>query len=553
VKTLQDTRRRIALTIWWVAVLGCFSAGRAQEQAACSDCHEQAAKLAQSAHAQVGCATCHPKHESYPHPENIAKPACGQCHQAQAGDFARSVHAQAARSGNAGAPDCAVCHGAAHEAAPARSAGFRASVPETCGMCHSDIAGQFQTSVHGRALAKGVVQAPVCTDCHGEHSIQKPSSSASLVNPNHIRETCGQCHGNVRLTRSFGLPADRVVSFDASFHGLAAAAGSQSVANCASCHGVHNILPSSDPRSTIHPGNLAATCGRCHTGVAATRLALGPVHVWAGRTEPAAVRYVRQIYLVLIPAVIGLMLLFNLGDWLRKLKRLRLDGLEYPETTPHGPIRMYRFERVLHAMLAISFIVLAWTGFQLKYPDQWWARPVLAWEAQWSVRGIVHRSAAVVFLVTALLHALSLAWNPGLRAHWKLLWPRYTDVLDGLRAFAYNLGFSNRKPGLPPYSFVEKAEYWAVVWGGVVMGVSGLLLWANNLALRWLPKEVLDCATALHFYEAVLACLAIVVWHLYGVIFDPEVYPVDTAWLTGRSVRRHAAGEAPELEPAARW
>ena len=94
-----------------------------------------------------------------------------------------------------------------------------------------------------------------------------------------------------------------------------------------------------------------------------------------------------------------------------------------------------------------------------------------------------------------------------------------------------------RIPVAPPHSYIEKAEYWAVVWGAVVMAASGLMLWANNLMLKLLPKQWLDVATSVHFYEAVLATLAIVVWHFYTVIFDPEVYPMDTAWLTGVSVQ----------------
>ena len=259
-------------------------------------------------------------------------------------------------------------------------------------------------------------------------------------------------------------------------------------------------------------------------------------------------RWVRQLYLVIIPVVIGLMLLHNLGDWFRKLRMIRLRGRSRALPNGNGELRMYRFERGLHALLLISFVVLAWTGFQLKYPDEWWAKPFLRWEAGWSVRGIVHRSASVVFLVTALLHLTSLIASPRLRRHWIKLRPTARDAVEAWRSFAYNLGLSSRRPHLSAYSFVEKAEYWAVVWGAVVMGITGLLLWADNLTLRWFPKEVLDFAVALHFYEAILACLAIVVWHLYIVIFDPDVYPLDTAFVTGRGVRRHE----PELEEALR-
>jgi cytochrome b subunit of formate dehydrogenase len=86
---------------------------------------------------------------------------------------------------------------------------------------------------------------------------------------------------------------------------------------------------------------------------------------------------------------------------------------------------------------------------------------------------------------------------------------------------------------------MEKAEYWALVWGGAVMAITGVALWATNWMLAWLPKSVLDFATAVHFYEAVLATLAVFVWHFYAVIFDPDVYPMDTAWLTGRSSRKN--------------
>ncbi len=371
----------------------------------CSSCHDQGQKLAKSAHAALDCTSCHDNHEKYPHPAGIAKPACTSCHESQAGDYARGVHGQAVKNGNAGAPDCAVCHGSAHELLPPKSAQFRTNVPETCGMCHTEVVAQFKNSVHGQALARGVTQAPLCTDCHGEHSILPHTNAASPVSAGNIRETCGSCHGDVRLSRKFGLPADRLVSFDASFHGLAARAGSQTVANCASCHGVHNILPSSDSRSTINAKNLPTTCGHCHPG-AGQRFRIGPVHVTEARGESASLRWVRQVYLLLIPLVIGLMLLHNCGDWLRKLIRLRRRPLRpaAPEEVAGRPnVRMLPFERIQHALLVVSFATLVWTGFALKYSDQWWSRPMLFWEGPLSLRGVIHRVAAIVFLASPSL------------------------------------------------------------------------------------------------------------------------------------------------------
>ena len=533
--------------------------------AECSSCHDQAAKLEKSAHTGLPCETCHESHEKYPHPAGVAKPVCTTCHEAQGADYAGSVHGLARKSGNEGAPDCALCHGSAHELLPPKSPAFRTAAPDTCGMCHNDVVEQYRASVHGQALARGVAQAPLCTDCHGEHKIVKHTSAASPVNAAHIRDTCGSCHGDVRLTQKFGLPSDRLVTFDSSFHGLAAKSGSQTVANCSSCHGVHDILPSSDPKSMINPRNLPKTCGQCHPG-AGTRFAISQVHVSEGRTEPAALRVVREFYLLLIPVTIGLMILHNGGDWLRKLIRTRFVAQAslpvaqaflpvaqafLPVKSPE--IRMLPFERVQHAVLVISFFTLVWTGFALRYPDQAWARPLLMMEGTHSMRSLIHRVAAVVFLAISITHLVSLMVSPKLRDHWKEMLPNINDPREALSGFAYNLGLGDRQPVRSAHSYVEKAEYWAVVWGAVVMAASGLFLWADSLVLRLLPKAWLDVATSVHFYEAVLATLAIVVWHFYSVIFDPDVYPLNTAFLTGTSVTKkpeHAKAPAPSRLPA---
>ncbi len=503
----------------------------------CASCHDQAQKLPKSAHAGLTCDTCHESHDIYPHKAGIPKPQCANCHADQAGDYESGVHGQARKHGDESAPDCGLCHGSAHELLPPASQAFRAAVPDTCGMCHAAVAEQYRGSVHGQALARGVTQAPLCTDCHGEHKIIKPSNAASPVNAANIRETCGSCHGDVRLSRKFGMPSDRLVSFDASYHGLAAKEGVQTVANCASCHGVHNILASSDPNSTINPKNLPKTCGQCHPG-AGQRFAIGQVHVADGSSEPPVLTFIRQFYLLLIPVTIGLMLLHNGGDWIRKLVRARFrsGAPQFVSRAPAG-LRMLPFERVQHALLALSFMTLVWTGFALKYPDQWWARPLVLLARTHDMRSLIHRVAASVFIAVSLTHMVSLIVSRKLRNHWKEMIPKVRDAREASANFAYNLGLGDAPPARSPHSYIEKAESWAEIWGAVIMTLSGVMLWANSLALRLLPKLWLDVATSIHFYEAVLAALAIVVWHFYSIIFDPDVYPLNTAFLTGYSVK----------------
>src|SRR5258708_486387 len=153
-----------------------FNAAAQPSSVECISCHDKVKQPAGSVHASVTCASCHQKRGDYPHPADAPKPACTSCHDTVRQAYAGSVHAQEKNKGNTMAPDCGVCHGTAHETVSPRSADFRKSVPYTCGGCHDKVAGEFKNSVHGAALAKGVTSAPVCTDCHSEHSILLPGN-----------------------------------------------------------------------------------------------------------------------------------------------------------------------------------------------------------------------------------------------------------------------------------------------------------------------------------------------------------------------------------------
>ena len=191
-----------------------------------------------------------------------------------------------------------------------------------------------------------------------------------------------------------------------------------------------------------------------------------------GAQEAPALRWVQQFYLLLIPLTIGLMLLHNGGDWVRKLLRLRGQrrrrSVRPMRNCRSGPMSACcRSSGCEHALLVVSFVTLAWTGFALKFSDQWWARPSLLRDG--NLRSIVHRIAAVVFMAVSLTHLISLIVNRRLRKHWKELFPKLRDAREALANFSYNMGLRSAPPGRSAHSYIEKAEYWAVVWGAVVM------------------------------------------------------------------------------------
>ena len=341
----------------------------------CATCHadEQAAwersfhaKSKQNGGAGAGCIDCH----SSPHellgasdPKSRTNHAnvpatCGSCHNqkfimeitGRAQPFAayqESVHGRAVANGVEKAAVCTDCHSAHEILGPAdpKSSIFKFNIPATCGKCHGPVQQEFDQSIHGQAIARGQWQAPVCTDCHGIHSIMSHKNPNSPVSAQNLAQnTCARCHEGVRLSQEFGFEGSRVSTYLASYHGLASQRGSTVVANCASCHGVHNILPSSDPRSTIHAANLVKTCGQCHRGVMENFVS-AKVHVNAPLSrDPGSmvVRLVRRFYVLLIVIVIAGMLLHNFIIWRFKamLLRHRHGG--------HMVTRMSRGQRIQH-------------------------------------------------------------------------------------------------------------------------------------------------------------------------------------------------------------
>lgn len=502
--------------------------------ATCVDCHGSPHELLPASdpksrvnHVNIPatCGTCHG--------QKFVMEASG--HSAQPFiSYEESVHGKAVAAGSEKAAVCTDCHGS-HEilaASDPKSSIFKFNVPATCAKCHNAVQQEFAQSIHGQAIARGNGQAPVCTDCHGIHSIKAhtdPNSSVSAQNL--ARNTCGRCHESVRLSQEFGFEGRRATTYLESYHGLASKLGSQVVANCASCHGVHSIFPSSDSRSTINRANLIKTCGQCHPGVT-DKFVAAKVHVDAplsADTGSVAVRLIRKFYLGMILAVIGGMILHNLIIWRRKAILRR--QVEHRLVT-----RMNRNQQIQHAVLFTSFIILVLTGFALKFPDSWFAALLGLGER---VRALTHRIAAVVLIAVGFYHMFYVAISSKGRRLILDFLPVPKDVRDVWQTLRYYLGYSAEKPEFARFNYAEKAEYWALVWGLIVMASTGIALWAKVLVGNLLPRWWLDVATAIHFYEAVLATLAIVVWHFYQVFLDPDVYPMNWAWWDGKMSFEH--------------
>jgi cytochrome b subunit of formate dehydrogenase len=205
--------------------------------------------------------------------------------------------------------------------------------------------------------------------------------------------------------------------------------------------------------------------------------------------------------------------------------------------------RMSRNQRIQHTVLFVSFTVLVLTGFALKFPDSWVTYLMLGLSE--NARGIVHRIAGVVLIGIGAYHLIYAAFQHEGRRMLRDIWVLPKDLSDFWRNLRYHLGLSPEKPAFGRFTYAEKMEYWALVWGTILMAVTGVMLWAKVTIGNAMPRWWLDVATAIHFYEAVLATLAIVVWHFYQVFYDPDTYPMNWAWWDGQVPLDHYRAEHP--------
>jgi nitrate/TMAO reductase-like tetraheme cytochrome c subunit len=295
--------------------------------------------FAQSVHGSLSCVDCHQDLASqteWPHPEDLQPVSCATCHDEPVAQYAVSAHAQA-RSERPGshAATCVDCHGM-HDIRPSSDIASRThhlNLPQTCGRCHGNpefirregirsgnVVSQFQDSIHGRAISRsGLTVAPNCSDCHGSHDIRKREVQESRVFRANVPGTCGRCHEGIlheygasihgtkqhagmtaaavcsdchsahgigrTETPEFQLGvvqecgschADKAKTYADTFHGQVTALGFERVAQCADCHGSHDIRPAHDPASRVGAANLVQTCSRCHAGANANFVKYDP-------------------------------------------------------------------------------------------------------------------------------------------------------------------------------------------------------------------------------------------------------------------------------------
>ncbi|MFC1671450.1 cytochrome b/b6 domain-containing protein, partial [Spirochaetota bacterium] len=547
----------------------------------CSQCHKEARTFNTSDHGKmIGKFTaktkqnlCNPCHSgsnrghsiistkdksSKVYRANIAK-TCASCHERKGfskkygllklhpvKSYENTIHGLSFLAGKPNAPTCIDCHGSHMNQSILHIDSKLAvhNVGKTCGKCHQEQFSDYERSIHGKAANRGYREAPMCITCHGEHNIYATSTKKSIASYTNQADNCAYCHQNQRIGRKFSMNVDRISTYRSSYHGTMNKYGDLTVASCSSCHGSHLVLPSSNKDSYVHKSKLNETCGMCHYN-AGMYLSQGTVHVDPSHADSGIVYWIRLIYILVIVGTIGFMLFHNGIDLLKKMKA------HYKETVKKAIIpRLNKFERIKHLMLLVGFTGLAWTGFSLSYPEAFFAFPFRIIPDGFVVRWWMHRVFAGMLALSSFLHIIYAIFTRKGRKEVVGFLPKIRDITDCFYMIMYNLGFRKERPLLPRQNYIEKLEYLALVWGTAVMAISGGILLFEKLALRYLPYEAINISKYVHFYEAILATLAIIIWHLYFTIFDPDEYPMNWTFVTGRETKhQHHAMHGDEDVP----
>ncbi len=567
--------------------------------------------IAQSAHADVACASCHHVPANPPHGQRLPAVVCGDCHREVVEAIARGPHSPEAAIDGRQRPACSSCHGPAHRIPRAGERTHAQAVRsvETCATCHDERDGSgepapasgYRDNVHGRGLyILGLSRTAICTDCHGTHAMLPPSDPASPVHPLRVPETCGRCHEGVAEVYLSSVHGQHVVrgetsaactschsshgigrvddpfvrsvidecshchlelgrTYLTSYHGKATTLGGSRAAVCSSCHGDHDILPPSDPRSRLHADNLQATCGKCHAHTNENFVEFITHVDHRDRENHPTVYYTWLVMTTLLLSVLALFVPHSLLWFLREsVERLRRPG-PGRRRAPEGERWIERFRpihRWTHFLIVISFMGLVLTGFPLKYSYTDWAKTVTGWLGGVETMGLLHRIFAVLTFGYAGMHLgfliYSLCRKPRRprRSLREILFGPDSMVfsLRDLRDFWSMLKwflFIGSRPRFDRWTYFEKFDYWGEIWGIVVIGGTGLMLWMPTFFTSFLPGWVLNCALVVHSIEALLAASVIFLVHFLNTHLRPDKFPVDMVMFTGQLSESEMKHERP--------
>lgn len=513
-------------------------------------------------HARLRCTDCHPREEVevIPH-KPVSKVSCTKlCHLSETAetetlfshrgmlnDLHQSVHNEEVLDKSnellnspldEGQSNCLLCHAEPDFRWAGQTWAEQQANIERCKTCHTD-------------------GLPVNVRYYYWHVMARSRQARSH---RVLTRDCALCHSNTDISAHFDTP-NTVASYLESFHGKAMLLGGEDTAGCLDCHAdelenVHLMLSKSNPSSPTHVDNVPDTCRSpaCHPA-AGRGISTAAIHLDLA-TSRGIEYFIAFIFVFLIVFTFGPSVILTLLELLQiavgrqdprhhrreeKAKQLMADPRtreKLKRFTPH--------QRFQHWVLFFSFTTLVITGFPLKFAEHDWAAWVINQIGNLHRTRLLHRIAGVVLLAGFVYHMVYVGVTfvrhkrrTG-RSFFQSIMDmpmvmNLQDVKNLFHLLAYLLFLKKTRPQSGRFTLEEKFEYFGVFWGTFLLGVTGILLWANAWTTQYFTGRVLTIATVVHTFEAYLAFLHVGVIHMIGVIFSPAVFPVSPAMFTGNT------------------
>ena len=534
----------------------------------------------------LNCTVCHSGHKtSEEHVADRLFPSgglqnCTYCHSTDQHQGADLAHDNAACSEAEGREmQCVDCHTFHWEVED--GVGIPGTSHKACETCHEEQGEDYALSVHGRSRGAGNPESPYCTDCHGQRgSVLK--AEIEFANGAAV-EHCETCHGDEELMYRFGVNPFVVSGFHDTYHGelydVTNTGKDLAFANCADCHDYHAILEPEDPMSLVSEERLLETCRRCHEDaeakftsyvthprrpnqeeVDAAMAGAEPVQptpprpgaVYENRGMPTndegglqALLHSADVFMKgLFFSVMAFFLVHTLL-WFQKGVRQR-----------YGPRRIYyrrfnAYDRMLHILVNISFLALAFTGLPQTFSHTGMGRWVLDHVMTIEQAQDIHYWAALITGLYFVLHLAQVAVRLKQKGWKKVLWgpdslvPRIKDLQDFKQHMLWFFGKAER-PKFDRWTYWEKFDYFAVFWGVFVIGISGLIRWQEEWFGNLIGGGAVSIATTIHKEEALLATAFIFMVHFFNTHLRSEKFPMDVSIYTGLITEHELKEERPE-------
>ncbi|UCD16997.1 MAG: cytochrome c3 family protein [Candidatus Zixiibacteriota bacterium] len=527
----------------------------------CSICHSEVVETyASSIHGRFadrgdqrapGCTDCHGTHEvrGSRDPDSPTFPTavpdlCARCHGEEGivssgmtegeldpvSSYLAGIHGIGLKkSGLVVTAKCTDCHTTHHllpKDDPESSVNHN-NLTLTCAKCHKGIYESFSKSIHSPTVADTDQYLPTCNGCHESHAIVRTDSEGFRIE---IMDQCGNCHRDV------------AESYFETFHGKVSKLGYAAAAKCYDCHGAHNILPMENQASTLSRQHIVATCGACHEGSHRQFAGYLTHATHHDRSKYPILFYTFWFMTFLLVGtlavagthtVLWLPRSFQMMKEHKKKRAARTGRLEYRRfTTLHSR---------LHILVIISFLGLATTGMTLKFSYLGWAQWLSGVFGGFESAGYIHRICAIITFFYFGTHIINLVrmkckqrltWRQLLFKQESML-PKRSDWHEFIGTLKWFIGAGPR-PRYGRWTYWEKFDYFAVFWGVVVIGATGLMLWFPEFFTRFLPGWIINVATIIHSDEALLAVAFIFTVHFFNTHFRPDKFPMDIVIFTGR-------------------